>query len=101
MEHYANYRAQIRRLGEENPLASNPEGSADALRKTEMMDTTSFYPAPKLPEEDVGDGKKSKNNPYRLYLARRRRIYLIQIIVFLVMAAGFGVWLYFLLGRSM
>ena len=100
MTHYANYRAQIRRMSEGSHFTATPDSSGEALLTAQAAEQTPFYPAPSL-DEDVEAGKRpSGPNPYRDYLRRRRKVFIVQAIVFVLLAIGFTVWMILLKQRS-
>ena len=99
MKHYANYRAQIRRMSDESTFTStSAESSLDSLDSAQPVGLKPFYPAPN--EDAEGAKKRNGPNPYRDYLKRRRKVVVYQVIVFVILAAIFTVWMLLLLQRS-
>ena len=102
MKHYANYRAQIRRMSDESTFTStSAENSLDSLDSAQPVGLKPFYPAPPVPNDEAEGGKKWNGpNPYKDYLKRRRKVVIYQIIVFVILAVVFTVWMLLLLQRS-
>ena len=102
MQHYATYRAQIRRMSEDTPAVMSQDGNLDELSSAKAIGSAISYPIPSMlaEENDEPTEKHLTANPYKEYIHRRRRIYLIQFIVLLILAAGFAIWMISLIQRS-
>ena len=102
MKHYASYRAKIRRMSDESSLVVPPDASAESLDSAQAAEMKPFYPAPPALDDEIDiDRKPTGPNPYKEYLRRRRRVVIFQIIVFVILAAVFTVWMIFLLRKGM
>ena len=102
MQHYATYRAQIRRMSEDTPTMVGQDGNLDELSSAASVASAISYGIPSMLEEE-GEGPSEKHlhaNPYKDYLHRRRRLCLVQLIVLVVLAAGFAIWMITLIQRS-
>ena len=101
MTHYANYRAQIRRMSDESSFPNPTVSSNDAPQDVQPAELKPFYPAPPQFDGDIEVDKKSSGpNPYKEYLRRRRKVVFIQIVVFIILVAVFATWMFFLKQRS-
>ena len=101
MQHYANYRAQIRRMSEDTASLLPQDGNLDELSSVASVSSAIALPIPEvLGEEADASSKSNHHNPYKDYIHRRRRTYLIQFIVLLLLVAGFTVWMLTLIQRS-
>ena len=100
MTHYANYRAQIRRMSDDSQFSVPPDASGEALSTAQVAEQAPFYPAPSFDKDEESGRSAPTRNPYKDYLRRRRRVLIAQAIVFVVLAIGFTVWMILLKQRS-
>ena len=100
MQHYASYRAQIKRMSESSPMPVMEEnGGEPVLSSPSVSVASSFSPMGEMISD--GNSKKSHGpNPYKDYLHSRHKIYWIQLAVLVVLLIGFGIWLTSLILRS-
>lgn len=100
MQHYADYRTRIRRMSETNPSTMPANDTGEQLGGAQPMESSTFFPMPDLLEEEHNPSAHQGPDPYKEYLRHRRKIYIIQAITFVVLAAAFIVWAIMLTRRS-
>lgn len=102
MQHYANYRAKIRRMSDDSAVVPPTDIPSDNLDSVEAADIKPFYPAPPIaPSDENYKTKKTVGpNPFKQYLRRRRKVVVYQVIVFLILAAIFTTWMIFLIRKG-
>lgn len=100
MQHYANYRSQIRRMSDNSSFVPSMNENGEVLNEAKPISSSSFYPLPEILQGEDEQVQKPSSNPYRDYLRRRRRVYIAQLIVFLVLVIGFAIWAIILMRRS-